>query len=209
MSTDPVSFKVQTDQPGERESVKQKRKPVDKGHAERIAKLFQTEYTRLVRYLFGRTRSLSEARDVASQAFAQILEMNDPQSVSYLKSYVYSIARNIWLDRIKIGAIHNRIDQIACYESDTTSPSPEPLLINGQRAYFLRKAIDGLKPHHKTVLVLRIWDELTFREIAMRLATDGVVVDERTVSNWYKDALEQLGLAVQGMAEDLKAERLG
>jgi hypothetical protein len=47
---------------------------------------------------------------------------------------------------------------------------------------------------------------LTYREIAARLANEGVVVDERTVSNWFKDALEELGITVQGLAEDLKGE---
>ena len=204
MSTDPVSFTVksaQSDPVSAREQT-----PVDTAHAERIAKLFEAEYIRLVHYMFARTGSLPEAHDVASQAFAQILEMHDPQTVSFLKAYVYSAARHIWIDRCKLGAIHRRIDPVACYEWETTSPSPEPLLVDGQRAQVLRKAIEGLKPRLQMVLILRIWDELTYREIAARLAEEGVVVDERTVSNWFKDAFEELGMAVQGMAEDLKWE---
>jgi RNA polymerase sigma-70 factor (ECF subfamily) len=156
--------------------------------------------------MFARTGSLPEAQDVASQAFAQILEMHDPQTVSFLKAYVYQVARHLWIDRCKLGAIHQRIDPVACYEWETTSPSPEPLLVDGQRAQVLRKAIEGLKPRLQMVLILRIWDELTYREIASRLAKEGVVVDERTVSNWFKDALEELGMTVEGMAEDLKGE---
>ena len=204
MSTDPVSFTVESDQTDHVSA--RARAPVDTAHAERIAKLFEAEYTRLVHYMSARTGSLPEAHDVASQAFAQILEMHDPQTVSFLKGYVYSAARNIWIDRCKIGAIRRRIDTVVCYEWDTTSPSPEPFLIDGQRAQVLREAIEGLKPRLKMVLTLRIWDELTYREIASRLAKKGVVVDERTVSNWFKDALEELGMTVHGMAEDLKSE---
>ena len=204
MSTDPVSFTVESDQSDDVSAREQA--PVETAHADRIAKLFEAEYTRLVHYMFARTGSLSEAHDVASQAFAQILEMNNPQTVSFLKAYVYSAARNIWIDRCKLGAIHRRIDPIACYEWETTSPSPEPLLIDGQRARVLRKAIEGLKPRLQMVLILRIWDDLTYREIASRLAKEGVVVDERTISNWFKDALEELGMTVQGMAEDLRRE---
>ena len=206
MSRDFVSSIVASDPPSC--PAPKEQASIDKAHADRTAKLFQAEYTRLVHYMFARTGSLAEAHDVASQAFAQILEMNDPQTVSLLRAYVYSAARNIWLDRVKIGAIRRRIDQIVCYESVTTSPSPEPLLIEGQRAQVLRKAIDGLKPSRKMVLTLRIWDELTYREIASRLAAQGIVVDERTVSNWFKEALEELGEAVQGVAEDLKEEGL-
>lgn len=200
MSTDVVSFTVDPVQASAKE-----RTPVDVAHAERIAHLFQVEYVRLVRYMFARTGSLPEANDVASQAFVQILEMNDPQTVSFLKAYVYSAARNIWIDRCKLGAIHRRIDT-KVQEWDATSPSPEPIVLGGQRAQVLRQAIKGLKPRLQTVLTLRIWDELTYREITARLAKEGVVVDERTVSNWFKDALEELGIAVHGLAEGLKGE---
>lgn len=203
MSTDPVSFIARSDR-HDSMSAGDPAAPVDKGHADRVAKLFQAEYDRLVHYMFARTGSIAEAHDVASQAFTKILEIKNPRTVSFLKAYVYSAARNIWLDRVKLGAIHRRIDQTPGYDWDATSPSPEPLLIDGQRAQLLNRAIEGLKPRLKTVLVLRIWDELTYREIASRLAKEGVVVDERTVSNWFKDAFENLSIAVQGMAEDLK-----
>ena len=47
-------------------------------HCQRIAELFRDEYAKLVHYLVASTGSRAEARDVASQAFAQVLEMRDP-----------------------------------------------------------------------------------------------------------------------------------
>ena len=180
---------------------------VDKAHADRTAQLFADEYAKLVHFMVARTGSWTEARDVASQAFAQVLEVNDPQAVSFLKGYVYRAARNLWTDRVKIGAIRRRIDQVANYESVTTSPSPEPLLIGQQQAQVLRRAIEGLRPSRKMVLIWRIWDELTYRQIAERLAEEGLVVDERTVSNWFADALKVLGETVRGVADADDFER--
>lgn len=174
---------------------------VDKAHADRTAQLFVDEYARLVRFMVARTGSWVEARDVASQAFAQVLEAKDPQTVSFLKGYVYRVARNIWTDRVKIGAIRRRIDQVAHYDSVAMSPSPEPLMIGQQQAQVLRRAIEGLRPSRKMVLIWRIWDELTYREIALHLAEEGTVVDERTVSNWFADALKELGGTVRGVVD--------
>lgn len=175
---------------------------LDRAHADRTAQLFADEYAKLVHFMAARTGSWVEARDVASQAFAQVLEVKDPQTVSFLKGYVYRAARNIWTDRAKIGAIRRRIDQVAHYESvAATTPSPEPQLIGQQQAQVLRRAVEGLRPSRKMVLIWRIWDELTYREIALRLAQKEIVVDERTVSNWFADALRTLREAVRGVAD--------
>jgi RNA polymerase sigma factor (sigma-70 family) len=200
MSTDPV---VASSNPNRANA---NRGGVDRAYADQIAQLFEAEYPKLVHYLVARTRSWAEARDVASQAFAQVLEVQNPQAVSFLKGYVYQAAKNIWTDRCKIKAIRTRIDHVARYDIATTSPSPEPLLGRQQRAEVLRKAIDGLKASRKMVLIWRIWDELTYREIASRLAEEGIMVDERTASNWCAEALEKLGETVKGLAEDLEAE---
>ena len=39
----------------------------------KIADLFQDDYAKLVHYLVARTKSWPEARDIAAQAFAQVL----------------------------------------------------------------------------------------------------------------------------------------
>jgi len=77
---------------------------LNEAHSVRIEELFRDEYTRLVHYMAARTRSWAEARDIAAQAFAQVLEMRDPGSVSFLKAYVYRAARNLATDRAKIAA---------------------------------------------------------------------------------------------------------
>src|SRR5271170_4231422 len=58
-------------------------------HTQRIAELFREEYPKLVHYMVARTGSWSEARDVAAQAFAQVLEMKTPDAINFLKAYVY------------------------------------------------------------------------------------------------------------------------
>jgi RNA polymerase sigma factor (sigma-70 family) len=172
-------------------------------HTQRIAELFREEYPKLVHYMVARTGSWPEARDVAAQAFAQVLEMRAPDTVSFLKAYVYRVARNLATDRARAGAIRTRINKIVKHEFASTSPSPEPLFAHEQRIKVLSDAIETLRPTRKMVLRMRVWDELPYTEIESRFAADGVSVNERTLLRWYADALKELRQAI------LAAEELG
>jgi RNA polymerase sigma factor (sigma-70 family) len=172
-------------------------------HTQRIAELFREEYPKLVHYMVARTGSWPEARDVAAQAFAQVLEMRAPDTISFLKAYVYRVARNLATDRARAGAIRTRINKIVKHEFATTTPSPEPLFAHEQRVKVLSDAIEMLRPTRKMVLRLRVWDELPYAEIESRFAADGVSVNERTLLRWYADALKELRQAI------LAAEELG
>jgi RNA polymerase sigma factor (sigma-70 family) len=170
-------------------------------HTQRIAELFRDEYPKLVHYMVARTGSWPEARDVAAQAFAQVLEMRAPDTISILKAYVYRVARNLATDRARAGAIRTRINKIVKHEFASTTPSPEPQFAHEQRVKVLSDAIETLRPTRKMVLRLRVWDELPYAEIESRFASDGVSVNERTLLRWYADALKELRQAILA-AED-------
>jgi RNA polymerase sigma factor (sigma-70 family) len=165
-------------------------------HTQRIAELFRDEYPKLVHYMVSRTGNWPEARDVAAQAFAQVLESRAPDTISFLKAYVYRAARNLATDRARAGAIRTRINRIVKHEFASTTPSPEPLFMQQQRVKVLATAIEKLRPTRKMVLKLRMWDELPYTEIEARFAADGVVVNERTLLRWYADALKELRQAI-------------
>jgi RNA polymerase sigma factor (sigma-70 family) len=130
-------------------------------------------------------------------------EPDTPDTISFLKAYVYRVARNLATDRTRAGAIRTRINKIVRHEFATTRPSPEPLFAHEQRIKVLSEAIESLRPTRKMVLILRVWDELPYTEIESRFAAEGVSVNERTLLRWYADALKELRQAI------LAAEELG
>lgn len=199
MNLDPVA--LESDTTPEETAGPGARVPGREAHTQRIAELFQSEYPKLVHYMVSRTGSWPEARDVAAQAFAQVLESRAPDTISFLKAYVYRAARNLATDRARAGAIRTRINRIVKHEFASTTPSPEPLFMQQQRVKVLAAAIERLRPTRKMVLKLRMWDELPYTEIEARFAADGVVVNERTLLRWYADALKELRRAILA-AED-------
>jgi RNA polymerase sigma-70 factor (ECF subfamily) len=203
MNLDPVAFEPDsTSDEGTFAGTATKSSSSD-AQTQRIAELFREEYPKLVHYMVARTGSWPEARDVAAQAFAQVLEMRAPDTVTFLKAYVYRVARNLATDRARAGAIRTRINKIVKHEFASTSPSPEPQFAHEQRIKVLSDAIETLRPTRKMVLRLRVWDELPYTEIESRFAADGVSVNERTLLRWYADALKELRQAI------LAAEELG
>ena len=206
MNLDPVAFESDT-APDEIADARIPAQPASRAaHTQRIGELFREEYPKLVHYMVARTGSWSEARDVAAQAFTQVLEMRTPEAINFLKAYVYRAARNLATDRARAGAIRTRIHKIVRHELPTTCPSPEPHYMHEQRIKVLSDAIETLRPTRKMVLKLRMWDELPYAEIESRFAADGVVVNERTLLRWYADALKELRQAIVA-AEDAEKEK--
>jgi RNA polymerase sigma factor (sigma-70 family) len=178
-----VSSQSQSDEPGTAQAC------LDQSHAQRIADLFRQEHDKVVHYLVARCGSRAEACDIAAQAFKQMLEIDNPGVITHLKAYVYKVARNIATDRAKIGAIRQRLNEVAAHELPRTSPSPEPLFCEQERLQTLRRAVDELPPRCRAALILRIWEELPYAEILNRFAAKGVIVNERTLRRWVEYAL--------------------
>ena len=206
MNLDPVAFEPESSSEESTFPGMTTKSSLRDAHTQRIAELFRDEYPKLVHYMVARTGSWPEARDVAAQAFAQVLEMRAPDTVSFLKAYVYRVARNLATDRARAGAIRTRINKIVKHEFAGTTPSPEPQFAHEQRVKVLSDAIETLRPTRKMVLRLRMWDELPYAEIESRLAADGVSVNERTLLRWYADALKELRQAILA-AEDCDEAR--
>jgi len=175
-------------------------------HTQRLADLFKEEYPKLVHYMVSKTGSWPEARDVAAQAFAQVLESRSPETISFLKAYVYRAARNLATDRARSGAIRSRINRIVRHEFASTTPSPEPQFMQQQRVKVLSAAIESLRPTRRMVLRWRMWDELPYAQIEARFAAEGVSVNERTLLRWYAEALKDLRQAILA-AEEMPEER--
>jgi RNA polymerase sigma-70 factor (ECF subfamily) len=175
-------------------------------HTKKLEDLFRDEYPKLVHYMVSKTGSWPEARDVAAQAFAQVLESRSPETISFLKAYVYRAARNLATDRARSGAIRSRINRIVKHEFASTTPSPEPQFMQQQRIKVLGDAIEQLRPTRKMVLRWRMWDELPYAEIESRFAAEGVSVNERTLLRWYAEALKDLRQAILA-AEEISKER--
>lgn len=180
----------QPPEPSESGGSKESSQPDDQAWAG----LFAQHYTKLVKSLVARTRSWDEARDIASQAFVEVLTQR-PGSVSFLGPYLYRTARNLALNRLNHRAMLLRKESIVCsYPAEQISPESE--WAQHERIAVLHRAVGALAPRLRMAIILRIWDELSYEEIAQRFAELGVQINVRTLQRYMAEALKQCRLAM-------------
>jgi RNA polymerase sigma-70 factor (ECF subfamily) len=81
-------------------------------------------------------------------------------------------------------------------------PAPDRLLAERERNELVRWALMQLPETYRTVLVLRHYQDLKFREIA-----DVLEVPEGTVKSRMAEALKQIGLLLKPKLADVPAEK--
>src|SRR5438105_10721660 len=92
MGSDPSTFAHQPTPPDPRGAE-------DRGAA--IARLFQEHNRVLVGFLAARLRNEHEAQEVAQEAYVKLLQLERANAVSFLRAYLFRVAENLALDRLK------------------------------------------------------------------------------------------------------------
>jgi len=127
--------------------------------------------SRLRLWLRNRFPQLRDLDDVVQEAYLRLMRARERGQIDRCKSYLYSIARNVVLDRYKHEKIV-AIDQVAAMED-------LPVVAEGRDAaeqasqeddlILLAEAIRALPDRCRDVLVLRKLEGLSQKEIAERL----------------------------------------
>ena len=159
-----------------------------------FAELFKQYHDKLVKSLVARTGSWEEARDIASQAFVEVLAQR-PGTVSFLGPYLYRTARNLAMNRLTHEAMRKRKAPIVGYEPEN-HPSPEPLWTEREQRTILQQAVEELPPRLRMAFTLRILDELPYEDIASRFAQSGVELNVRTLQRYVAEAFEHCRRAI-------------
>jgi RNA polymerase sigma-70 factor (ECF subfamily) len=114
-----------------------------------------------MRYL----RNTADAADVTQRAFVKAFQSLDGfRGESSFRTWLYRIAINMSLNHIRD---HKRERPAEIRDDALTRRATGPQrIISGEDADLLREAIAELPPKQRTVLELRVYDELSFREVA-------------------------------------------
>jgi len=139
--------------------------------------------------LFARQwlRSPADAEDVVQEAFVRFWRRNHDIGN---RALLYATVRSIALDFVRRDSRRARREADV---SSETAGSVEPQfeqLDDSQRG--LASAVDRLPLDQREVLVMKIWDELTFAEIATALG-----ISQNTAASRYRYALVALKKSLQ------------
>jgi RNA polymerase sigma-70 factor (ECF subfamily) len=139
--------------------------------------------------LFARqwVRSSADAEDIVQEAFVKFWRRNHKIDN---RGLLYATVRSIALDFIRRDSRRARREVIAFSEEEK---SVEPHFeFEDETQCALASAMDCLPHDQREVLVLKIWNELTFAEIA-----NAVGISQNTAASRYRYALAGLKKSLQ------------
>ena len=134
--------------------------------------------------LFARqwVRSPTDAEDIVQEAFVKFWRRNHQIDN---RALLYATVRSIALDLIRRDSRRARREAEAFSDAEQSSEPQFELGDESQRA--LIAAVDRLPHEQREVLVMKIWNELTFAEIATALG-----ISNNTAASRYRYALNAL-----------------
>jgi RNA polymerase sigma-70 factor (ECF subfamily) len=159
-----------------------------------LAELFDVAASRSVRYAWALTRNQDDAEDALQAAFVRVALY--PQGLSEARhpwAYLLKIVRN---EALKIIQKHQAEEwqgagEEACVEEATIDFDAQQLV---------QSALEKLPPSQSEVVVLKIWEGMTFAEIAEVLGES-----PNTAASRYRYALEKLTQILQPLAEEVRS----
>ncbi|MCK9290738.1 MAG: sigma-70 family RNA polymerase sigma factor [Bacteroidales bacterium] len=147
----------------------------------------QQAYTNLVHYyreavyylMLKMTSSPTDAEDLTIEAFGRAFKNLTQYSPNYgFSTWLFRIAVNNCIDfqrrnRLQTSSLHEEsyypyIGASVVQLADTT-PNPEDILIKAQKVETMRQIVEKLKPHYRTIVQMRYFDELSYEEIAQKM----------------------------------------
>jgi RNA polymerase sigma-70 factor (ECF subfamily) len=159
-----------------------------------LERTYESFGAKLYHYLLGLLRSPADAEDALQTVFVKLAQRDKDEEIGDLTSYLFSAARHEAI-RIRDKRQSSRRREEEAQKGEVVGgAAPELLAATEDREaerLKLENALAGLPEDQREVVLLKVWEDLTFREIASVL---GVPLD--TAASRYRYALEKLKKAM-------------
>ena len=155
-------------------------------HSHVIAELFRAHNGALVSFLAARLQNAQDARDVAQEAYVRLLQLDSPGALSFLRGYLFKIAENLAIDRIRHRALRARVaytEKLLFDELDEHS-SPERNLIAQEELSRISARLMELPENCRRAFIMHVLLDRPTRDIAAEMN-----VSDRMVRNYVTRGL--------------------
>jgi RNA polymerase sigma factor (sigma-70 family) len=165
-----------------------------------IAQLFREHNRALVSLLTVRLQSFDEAREVAQEAYARMLQLDKDGTPGFLRFYLFRVAVNLATDRLRQRARFYRHMAEATQDFDGDLNEPESQVLAQDELQRLSGYLKEIPDRCREALMLFRLEELSQEEIAKRLG-----VTPRMARRYISYALTYCRQRIDGMsAHDVK-----
>jgi len=138
---------------------------------------FNTHAKDLKRFLFFKTQDMDLAEDILQDTFIKLWENCENVTFSKLKSYLYTVANNIFLNNIKHQKVvqKHKTNSLRIVENET----PEFLLVEKEFLHKIERVIESLPQKEREVFLLNRIEKKKYKEIAEMLNISIKTVEKR------------------------------
>jgi len=138
---------------------------VDKDLAKRrelVSRLFREHNEGLIGFLIARGHSSQEAMDIAQEAYVKLLQLDESKAISFLRTYLFEIAKNLGIDRHRARrAEGDRLLRLKFFDEPDSVPDPQRDILASERLKILKRSLDELSPTQRVVFYLHRLDGRT------------------------------------------------
>ena len=139
--------------------------------------IYNTYAKDIRRFLFYKTQDVDKAEDILQEVFIKLWENCSKVDYHKVKSYVYSIANNIFLNEKK----HEKV--VLNFNNNNgkfdTNESPEYILLEKEFMEKLENTISALPEKQREVFLLNRIEKKKYKEIALHLDISVKAVEKR------------------------------
>ena len=157
----------------------------DRSHA--LAEVFRNHHAALVRFVAVRTGSAEDAKEIVQEAYARVLALHRPGTISLLAGYLWRTAVNLATDRGRERALRQRFSSAARASGEREEFSAESTCEARERLAIVERAIGELPPRCLQAFVLHVLNGLKFGEVGREMG-----ISERMATKHVARALEYL-----------------
>ena len=125
--------------------------------------LFRTHSKTVFNYIYYKFGNEEKARDAVQEAFVKLWENCAKVTPEKAKSFVYTVANNLYLNVIKAEKVRLKYRK---EDTTTTREDPEFLMEEGQFREKLENALAGLPENQRSTFLLNRIDGKTYAQIA-------------------------------------------
>jgi RNA polymerase sigma-70 factor (family 1) len=129
-----------------------------------FSKVFKTHSKTVFNYIFYKFGNEEKAHDAVQEAFVKLWQNCAKVSPEKAKSYVYTVANNLYLNVIKAEKV--RLKHADRHVKDRTNESPEFLMEEKEYKDKLDNALNALPENQRTTFLLNRIDGKKYAEIA-------------------------------------------
>lgn len=138
---------------------------VKSGELDQFGRLYDLYIKKIYNFIYYKTMHKETAEDLTSQTFFKAMERINQfdGNKGTFSSWIYKIARNTVIDHYRTKKPQTNIEDFWGISDDSDTEKDIDI---SQKLEQVKKYLENFKPDQREIVIMRLWDQLSYQEIA-------------------------------------------